>query len=194
MRDRERPFGDYNDYIELKYDLVEQGGEVEYFHASEDRQAVRDKVFAIIQRNVAGMRVDSIIVEKRKTGPALRDHVKFYPRMLGYLLRYVLEGHDLTKYSEVLVFTDRIPVRDKRKAVEKAIKTTLASMLPKTARYRLFHHSSRSNFQLQIADYCTWAIYKKWASGGSDLRSFNLIKPAVVSEFDIFKDGTTFYY
>jgi hypothetical protein len=40
---RERPFGDYNDFIQLKYDLVEHGDEVEYFHASEDKQAVRDK-------------------------------------------------------------------------------------------------------------------------------------------------------
>lgn len=114
--------------------------------------------------------------------------------MLGYLLRYVLEGHDLTKYSEVLVFTDRIPVEKKRGAVEKAIKTTLARMLPKTARYRVFHHNSRSNFQLQIADYCTWAIYRKWASDGKDVRSFDLIRSAVRSEFEIFKEGKNVYY
>lgn len=45
---RERPFGDYSDFIKLKYDLIEQGGEVEYFHASEDKQSVRDQVFQII--------------------------------------------------------------------------------------------------------------------------------------------------
>jgi hypothetical protein len=112
--------------------------------------------------------------------------------MLGYLLSYVLERHTLEGYAEVIVFTDRIPVKGKRKAVEKVIKTTLSNMLPKTARYRLLHHDSKSNFQLQIADYCNWAIYRKWSR--DDLPSYDLIKSAVRSEFEIFRTGTTFYY
>src|SRR2546423_4030113 len=98
---RERPFGDYSEFINLKYRLVEQGMDIEYFHAAEDRQVVRDQVFNIIQSNLAGMRIDAVIVEKRKTGPALREEIKFYPRMIGYLLRYVLEGHDLDEYAEI---------------------------------------------------------------------------------------------
>ena len=92
---RERPFGDYTEFIDLKYGLVEQRTDLEYFHASEDRQNVRNQVFDIIQRNLTGMRIDAVIVEKRKTGPALREATRFYPRMLGYLLRYVLEDHPL---------------------------------------------------------------------------------------------------
>ena len=189
---RERPFEDYNQFINLKYGLVEQGLDIEYFHASEDRQAVRDQVFNIIQRSLEGLRIDSVIVEKRKTGPALCEEMKFYPRMLGYLLRYVLEHHPLDQYSEVIVFTDRIPVKGKRNAVEKTVKTTLANMLPRTARYRLLHHDSKSNFQLQIADYCNWAIYRKWSRG--DSRSYDLIRAALKSEFDIFRTGTRLYY
>ena len=85
--------------------------------------------------------------------------------MLGYLLRHVLERHHLDRYREVLVFTDRIPVARKRNAVEKAVRMPLADMLPKTARYRLLHHDSKSNFDLQIADDCNWAIYRKWDRG-----------------------------
>lgn len=158
----------------------------------ETGQMVRDRVFDIIQRNLTGMRVDALIVEKRKTGPALRQEARFYPKMLGYLLRYVLEHHSLEKYAEVIVFTDRIPIKGKRNAVEKAVKVTLANMLPVTARYRFLHHDSKSNFQLQIADYCNWAIYRKWSR--NDLRSYDLIKAAVKSEFDIFRAGTTVYY
>jgi len=189
---RERPFPDYSEFISLKYDLVEKGMDIEYFHASEDKQAVRDLVFQIIQRNLVGMRVDALIVEKRKTAPLLREPSEFYPRMLGYLLRYVLERYRLKDYAEVIVFTDRIPVAQKRNAVEKAIKTTLSSMLPAASRYRVLHHDSKSNFQLQIADYCNWAIYRKWDRG--DLRSYNVIKAAVSSEFDIFRTGSTYYY
>jgi hypothetical protein len=71
---RERPFPDYSEFIGLKYDLVEQGMDIEYFHASEDKQAVRDLVFQIIQRNLVGMRVDALIVEKRKTAHCYESH------------------------------------------------------------------------------------------------------------------------
>ena len=189
---RERPFGDYSDLIALKYDLVEQGMNIEYFHAAEDRQAVRDSMFEIIQRTLNGVRIDAVVVEKRKAHQSVREEAEFYPRMMGYLLRYVLERHPLSRYKEVIVFTGRIPIRGKRNAVEKAVKTTLSKMLPRTTRYRLLHHDSKSNFQLQIADYCNWAIYRKWSRG--DLRSYDLIKSAVKSEFEIFRTGTTVYY
>ena len=189
---KERPFQAYQEMTELKYDLIEKGEVLEYFHASEDKQAVRDQVFGIIQRNIKGVRIDSLVVEKRKAGPALRAEDQFYPRMMGYLLRYVLKAHPLSQYQEVLVFTDKIPVNKKRQAVEKAVKKTLAGMLPKTARYRLLHHDSKSNMDLQIVDYCNWAIYRKWDSG--DDRSHKLIRAAISSEYDIFSRGTTFYY
>lgn len=151
---KERPFRAYQEMTELKYDLVERGINIEYFHASEDAQAVRNEVFAIIKRNLVDVRIDSIIVEKRKVGPAMRPEEHFYPRMLGYLLRYILKGCQLDKYREVIVYTDQIPVKKKRKAIEKAAKITLAAMLPKTARYRVLHHDSKSNMDLQIVDYC----------------------------------------
>ncbi|MCS7011018.1 MAG: DUF3800 domain-containing protein [Anaerolineales bacterium] len=189
---KKRPFHAYQELTELKYDLVELGMDIEYFHAAEDTQAVRNQVFDIIQRHLKGVRVDSLVVEKRKVAPSLREVERFYPEMLGYLLRYVLQGHRLEQYAEVIVFTDRIPINKKRKAVEKAMKMTLAKMLPKTARYRILHHDSKSNFDLQIADYCNWAIYRKWDSG--DQRSYRLIKPVIQSEFDIFHRGTTIWY
>ena len=189
---KERPFYAGKELVELKYDLVELGTNLEYFHAAEDRQAVRNAVFAIIAKYLEGVRVDSLIVEKRKTGPALQPVEYFYPRMLGYLLRYVLGKITLSDFQEVIVFTDRVPVNKHREAVEKAVKVTLAEALPAGTRFRVYHHDSKSNLDLQIADYCNWAIYRKWNSG--DDRSYNVIGPVVRSEFEIFKTGAQFYY
>ena len=189
---KERPFHAYKELTELKYDLVELGTELEYFHASENAQPVRNRVFDIIRRNLAGARIDALVVEKRKTGPSLQTEEAFYPRMLGYLLKHILDQHDLRLFKEVIVFTDTIPVLKRRATIEKTIKTTLAGLLPPTARYRLMHHESKSNLDLQIADYCTWAVYRKWSA--NDLRSFEHIRPAVTSEFDIFRTGTRLYY
>ena len=176
----------------LKYDLIETGLNIEYFHASEDRQAVRDKVFASIQQFMNSMRIDSLIVEKRKTGTALREDTQFYPRMIGYILEYILKSKTAQNCDEVIVITDNIPIKKKRDAVEKAIKTILKQKLPKTSKYRVLHHASKSTFGLQVADYCNWAIFRKWEKG--DTRSYDLIKSRVLSEYDIFQKGSKLYY
>lgn len=111
--------------------------------------------------------------------------------MLGYLLRYILERAPLARLDEILVITDTLPVQKKRAAMEKAIKITLAAMLPAGCKYRIMHHASKSSIGLQLADYCNWAIWKKW-EGGDDY-FFRKIERGVRSEFDIFKTGTTLY-
>ncbi|MEW6376239.1 MAG: DUF3800 domain-containing protein [Thermodesulfobacteriota bacterium] len=189
---KSRPFPWDAPLISLKYDLIEVGLDIEYFHAAEDRQAVRDRVFSIIADNLIDLRIDTLIVEKAKTGPSLQVVEKFYPRMIGYLIRYVLEKRNLRNYTEVIVMTDSIPVSRKREAIEKAVKQTLSRMLPAGAKYRILHHASKSCVGLQIADYCNWAIFRKWERG--DLRSYELIRSGIWSEFDIFKSGTRHYY
>ena len=58
-----RPFTWDAPLISLKYDLIEVGLDIEYFHAAEDRQAVRDRVFSIIADNLTDLRIDSLITK-----------------------------------------------------------------------------------------------------------------------------------
>lgn len=188
---KRRPFNMYGQLTELRFDLIESGQDIEYFHATEDRQAVRDRVFEVIKANTDRLQVDSVVVEKRKAGPALRPPEKFYPRMLGYLLRYVV-GSIQEDYSELIVITDAIPVEKKRKAIEKSVKQVLSSMLPDYVKYRVLHHSSKSSSSLQVADYLNWAIFRAWERG--DRRSLELVADMVHSQFDIFRHGERYYY
>jgi hypothetical protein len=185
---KERPFHAYKELTELKYDLVERGMALEYFHAAEDNQATRNQVFDIIEKHLAGVAVDAIIVEKAKVPQALQPDEHFYPRVLGTLLREILQQYRLAEFAEVIVFTDSLPMTRKRAAVEKGVKLTLTAMLPPAVRYRVRHHASKSNLDLQIADYCTWAIYRKW--NGQDERSFRRVQAAVRSEWDVLQAGT----
>jgi hypothetical protein len=187
---KERPFDAYKELTELKYDLVERGMGLEYFHAAEDNQATRNQVFDIIEKNLADVAVDSIIVEKQKVAKALQSDEQFYPKVLGTLLQQILKHYPLAELAEVIVFTDSLPVLRKRGAVEKGVKLTLAAMLPASVRYRVLHHASKSNMDLQIADYCTWAIYRKWNS--QDARSFQRINAAVRREWNVLQTGTGF--
>lgn len=112
--------------------------------------------------------------------------------MLGYLLKYILGGHTLSDYSEVLVFIASLHTGKQKVAMEKAVKKTLSRMLPSNAKYRLISHSAKANMDIQIADYCAWALFKKWTD--NERRPYSIIKPAIVSEFDIFQRGKTLYY
>lgn len=188
----ERPFGFHTLLAELRFDLLEQGLDIERFHASDDKQATRNLVFGVIRECLPTLRIDATIAEKRKTGPSLRADDQFYPKMLGYHLRYLLDQVRIAEYQRVVVVTDTLPIQSKRKLIEKAVKQTLADMLPSDVPYQVLHHDSRSALGLQVADYCTWAIYRKWDRG--DERSYKVIEPAVRSEFDIFRTGTRWYY
>ena len=160
----------------------------EFFHCTDDNRYVRKRVFDLIVTELHGIRIDCLVVEKRKTGPALREDKRFYPKMLGYLLKYVLPQVG----EKVIIITDRIPVKKKRQAIEKGVKRTLAEMLPPEAKYRILHHESRSHLGLQVADYCCWAVFRKWER--DDAAYYDRIKEAIKSNFDIFRTGTTHYY
>ncbi len=45
---------------------------------------------------------------------------------------------------------------------------------------------------LQLTDYCTWAIQRKWEKG--DSRSYDMIKNRITYEYDMFRKGTSYYY
>lgn len=81
---------------------------------------------------------------------------------------------------------------NKRKLIEKTIKVYLKQIYSKP--FYLYFHENRSDKNTQIADYCCWAIYRKWTDG--EIRPYNAVKKGnkIKSEFDIFKTGSTIYY
>lgn len=190
-----RPFVLHTDLDTYKYDLIEHRIqpriELEYFHCADDNRFVRDRVFSMLAETVPPNSVDSVIVEKRKTGPALQPAERFYPKMLGYLLRYAVQNAS-QGVGEVVVITDSLPVKSKRKAVEKGVKTVLSDLLPNDTPYRVMHHSSRAHYGLQVADYFNWAVYRKWEHGDSTHHA--KIATQLRSEFNIFRSGTRLYY
>jgi hypothetical protein len=187
-----RPFTTTDALVGYKHDCLEYGLNTEYFHCADDNKHVRGRVFDIITDDMEPIRIDSLIVEKPKTGPALQADIRFYPEMLGHLLKYVVPKEIAAGATEVIVITDLIPVNKKRRAVEKGVQRALAEMLPEGMRYRILHHSSRSHFGLQVADYCCWAIHRKWQTGEADYHA--RIIPALRSEFEIFRNEKTLYY
>lgn len=187
-----RPFEISTSLNELRHDFMEAGLDLEEFHASEDRQTVRDAVFSAIETHIGSMRIDSLIVRKCMTAPAQREPEVFYPRMLGNLLKWVIRQENLMSCDRIMVIMDAIDHKRRRRAIEAEVKRAMARLLPELPAHCLLHHDSRSNACLQVADYANWAIYRKWKDG--DERSHGRIRAAIRSEFDIFRHETRKWY
>lgn len=177
----------------LKHALIDQGVDIAYFHAAEDKQIVRDKVFDIIA-GLEQLRIDSVVVEKRKTGPSLRPQRRFYPMMIEKLLKYPFDsrGKDVSRFEKVFIFMDRESSRAiETEAIKKAVKLSLGRHL-RDVPYVICMHSSATHPYLQLVDYCSWAIYVKWERG--EYRPYRRIEGLICSEFPIFASGLVTWY
>ena len=177
----------------LKHNMIDQGVDIEYFHAAEDRQVVRNGVFNVIA-GLTGLRIDSVVVDKRKTAPNIRPRNIFYPKMVEYLLRYPFDsrGIDVGSFDKVFIFMDREGSRSSEKnALVKAVKLSLSRHLGKVP-YVICMHSSISHYYLQIVDYCSWAIYVKHER--QECRPYINIQSLITSEFAIFAQVDVTWY
>jgi hypothetical protein len=65
----------------------------------------------------------------------------------------------------------------KRHGLEKAIAAESASRSIGQGSHTFLHHASKSNFDLQIADYCCWAIWRSLTKG--DHQAMDILGQAV---------------
>jgi hypothetical protein len=172
-----------------RYELIAGGIEIEAFHATEDKQVVRDRVFEII-KGVRGVEFDAVIVEKAKVDPALYDVSKFYPTFSQPLLTAIFNRHQ-DAGERVVIITDRLPLKRTKNAVEKAFKTFIRQNFSDRL-FTILHHSSLSHACLQAADYCTWAVCRKWRD--NELRPYAEIGHLVKTEVDVLEGLTQRYY
>ena len=186
---------------EIKYDLMKNGTDLEYFHATEDKQVVRNQVYNFIE-NLENIEIDSVIVQKNKTNPSLyisekkkksKKGATLYAIALRTLLQYIFCRYDNSaKVDQVVIVLSSIFDVSKRELIKKIIKIYLKRIFSNP--FYLYFHQNRSDKNTQIADYCCWAIYKKWTNG--EIRPYNAVNKGnkIKSEFDIFKTGKTIYY
>jgi hypothetical protein len=146
---------------QLRHDLMHEGVILEYFHASEDNQRVRQRFFATISEMLPPGAIKARAVRKSEVAEDLRRPEKFYPAFVGPLVQLHIQHDQLP----VFVFSDSLPVNKKRHGLEKAVAAELAGHSPNGRSYSFMHHASKANFDLQVADYCCWAIWRSLTKG-----------------------------
>ena len=158
----------------LRYGMLAQGVELEYFHAAEDRQAVRDQVFATLAQ-VGGFEVDLLVADKRRMHPVLRDPFEFYCRLGFVLVEAALER--VRHLDEpIVIVTDTLPLHRERKALAKAFRLAIRGTLGDRP-FCIVHHPSAAHAGLQAVDYCTWALQRKLRGGRQGVRADPRLDP-----------------
>jgi hypothetical protein len=191
-------------FISLRYQLLNAGVNQEYFHATEDRQLVRDKIFLLLNSLTDDIEIHSVIAQKNKTNPVLyRVEYKkkgkliqrvigdrFYQQVCRTLLQYVFKRSNFKQAEKIVVILGSLFTKDKQSYILKTLKKDLKKHFAKS--FEIYFHQAKADINCQLADYCGWAIAIKWER--NELRSFELIQDKIKSEYEIFKRGQTIYY
>ena len=170
---KQRPFKVHEHIANYRYTLLERNLEtsnarrldIEYFHAHNDNKYIKDELFNIISTfEKEKVRVYSYILEKPKVDPKKRkEKERFYIDNLNYSIQRLLQK--LQIYKNFIVITDRLPVQKNKKKQVGALKKGIKEYIKSNnlhIRYDIFHHASASSANLQIVDYISWAIFRKY--------------------------------
>jgi hypothetical protein len=161
----------------------------DYFHAAEDRQSVRDHVFSYLQG--LDFSIQATIMEKSKALPRIRPtEERLYKYGWHYHFKFSADKY-LELCDELQITVASIGTKKKRTEFEDAVRDVVAQKVARK-RWKASFWPCQTDPCLQIADYCTWAIQRKWER--QDTRSFDLISNKVNHEVDMWAHGTHHHY
>lgn len=179
-----------DDLVDLRRELAWEGVELKgQFRATEETQAVRDRVFRALAART--FRIDATIIDKPKTRPELRPtKARFYKTAwylhMQHLLPRVAEPDD-----ELLVVGASVGTHREHSIFSEAMSDAMREAAPQRV-LRTAFWSASSEPCLQVADNCCWAVQRKWERG--DERSHVLIAKNLHSEYDVLGTSTETFY
>jgi hypothetical protein len=202
---KKRPFNLHAPISNYRYTLLEKNLDplkgndrrlnIESFHACKDNKYIKEEIFNIIStfdENI--VKAYSYILEKPKVNPITREKdYKFYIDNLTFAIKKLLDILQIDK--SFIIITDNLPIKKNEKHQVKALKEGVAQYIEDNnlnIRYDIFHHCSASSVNLQIVDYISWAIYRKYEHGQDEF--YEKIKKYLIKVDDMTKERETNHY
>ena len=118
------------------------------------------------------------------------DKERFYKTAWYLHFKYVAPRITSSVSDELLVLAAQIGTKKRRKAIRFAISDVVGQTTD--CSWEVAFWPAGSDPCLQVADYCCWAIQRKYER--ADVRSYDLISDKIASEFQPFSIGPTTYY
>ena len=173
---------------DLKYDNLRHDIDTEYFHASEDKQAVRDEVIARLQRMTNTINVHYIHAQKNKTNLKLINSAAFYGKLGTTLVKFIVQWKS-SNYDEVVIVFDKALTAKEQKSFLGEIKPELKKL---GKPYHIYFHRTLSDFNGQIADYFAWSKYVSLER--KENRPIAALSAIPMTNFDLFRRGFRKFY
>ena len=179
-----------DDLLQLRRKLAWEGAPLgDYFHATVEAQEVRDIVFEHITSY--DFSIQATVMEKSKAQRQVRSsQARFYQYGWFYHFCHGMPGV-LRSGSEILITAASIGTKKKQGAFRNAVNDVVQQTVRRTPWATTFCPCAADPC-LQVADYCTWAIQRKWER--DDDRSYALIADRITYEFDLWEHGTQHFY
>jgi hypothetical protein len=177
--------------LDLRRTLIWEGAPVaEFFHATTDKQAIRDRVFDVLQKQ--DFTAQATIMEKSKAMPKVRPtRHRFYH--VGWYHHFKFAGpKTIGAANEIQITTASVGTKKGQAVFSNAVNDVAQQVIRGGRTYRTTFCPSMADPCLQAADYCTWAIQRKWEHG--DDRSWKLIADRITHEVDMWSHGKIHYY
>ena len=179
-----------HDLLQVRRELVLSGQtDRDKLHATSDLQETRNKVFTLLASH--DFRVDVTILEKAKASPQIRlDEASFY----RYIWRFHfanIAGNLMADCDKLLITAASIGSKKTKASFKLAVNNTIQQTVERDKWEVSFTDSSKDPL-LWAADYCAWAIQRKWEIG--DARSYDLISDKIFTEIDLLKSEEDYFY
>jgi len=179
-----------HELMDLRRDMIWRGENVRgHFHAVDDLPHIREEVYKLICSH--DLTIQATIMEKSKSMPRIRaTNERFFK--YGWLYHFKNRiVSTLGKDDELQITAASIGTKKGQRAFSSAVNDVVQQNLPRKQWQTTFPKSAADPC-LQIADYCTWAIQRKWELGKTE--KYDQIQGMISHEYDLWSHGTTHYY
>lgn len=179
-----------SDLLDIKRRLVAGGDEKRNkLHATTDSLPVRKEVYDILESH--DMQIDCTILEKTKAQPQTRiDEPTFFKYAWFYHFKAV--GPQICRPKrKTLITAASIDNKKMRGAFMNSVNNVAQQIIPRD-RWEVSFIESSQDPCLWVADYCAWAIQRKWEMGEDTF--YKTVEKKIATEFDLWRVGTKHYY
>jgi len=173
----------------LKYRLLRDGHDVLEFHASEDRQAIRNEVFPVLN-SMNEIKAHVIFGNKHYLATSLQNPGGIYSLYGKAMVKYFIQVYSAHVLTSITVVFDQTLTKKRRGQFEGVIKPELKNLnIP----FNLYFHPMSTEVNGQVADYISWSKYVELER--NELRPWRALSTKLQpTEFNIFRNGYQKYY
>jgi hypothetical protein len=145
----------------LRYELLATGVDIAHFHASHDKQFIRDRVLAELAQLQDSWGL-TLFLEKQRLSSSLRSKPGIFGLFAGQIASRLTELLGLNGFELIVFVFDKVLQGNEVSAFIAEMKPVFRKI---KVRYEIYFHRVNFDYNGQIADYLAWSNFVKLERG-----------------------------